>query len=129
MEERTYTVAEANALLPYVRSLVRQILDARTSVIQLQPELWPAVQKAALNGGSKAATQASRQIIAIQEALKALQRLNIMVRDVNTGLVDFPALRHGEVVYLCWQYDEPRVEYWHDSASGFNNRQGIDDSF
>jgi hypothetical protein len=126
MDQRTYTVAEANALLPHVRTLVRQILDARAGVIQLQPDLWPAVQKVVFNGGSKSVTEATRYIVAIQHALGVLQRFNIVVRDVNTGLIDFPALRNEQLVYLCWQYDEPSVQFWHDVDSGFTGRQRID---
>ncbi len=129
MEQRTYTVAEANALLPDVRHLVKQILEARARVIQLQPDLWPTVQKAVFNGGSKAASRAIRHIIAIQQALRMLQESNIVVKDVNTGLIDFPALRDGQLVYLCWQYDEPAIEFWHDIDSGYAGRQPIDELF
>jgi hypothetical protein len=102
------------------------MLDARAGVMQLQPELWPAVQRAAFNGGSKTVTEATRYIVRIQQALGVLQQLNIVVRDVNTGLLDFPALRDGQLVYLCWQYDEPSVQFWHDTDSGFADRQRID---
>ena len=129
MDQHVYTVAEANALLPQVRTLVRQILDARAHVMQIQPELWPAVQKAVFNGGGKQVTEATRAIISIQQALRVLHQLSIVVRDINTGLIDFPALRHGQPVYLCWQYDEPSVQFWHDLDTGYGGRQPIDDTF
>ena len=129
MQDHLYTVAEANALLPQVRGLVQKMLTARANVIHLQPELWPAVEAAVFNGGSKTVSEASRQIIAIQEAIYALQRLNILVKDINTGLVDFPAERDGQLVLLCWQYDEPSVQFWHDVDSGFGGRQRIDETF
>jgi hypothetical protein len=129
MNERTYSVAEANALLPQVRSLVRQILAARARLLALQPELWPAVERAVFNGGSKAVSDATRHILLIQQALSALQQSNVLVKDINTGLVDFPALRNGQLVYLCWQYDEPSVQFWHDVDSGFAGRQRIDETF
>jgi hypothetical protein len=129
MDERTYSVAEANALLPQVRKLVEQMLAARAKVLELQPELWPAVEQAVFNGGGKAISQATRQILVIQHALGVLHRLNIYVKDINTGLVDFPARRNDQLVYLCWQYDEPSVQFWHDVDSGFAGRQRIDDAF
>lgn len=129
MEDRLYTVAEANAILPQVRRLVQRMLTARTNVLHLQPELWPAVEAAVFNGGSKTVSEASRQIIAIQESIAALQRMNILVKDINTGLIDFPAQREGQVVLLCWQYDEPSVQFWHDVDTGFAGRQRIDESF
>lgn len=129
MQDHMYTVAEANALLPQVRSLVQKMLTARANVVHLQPELWPAVEAAVFNGGSKTVSEASVQIIMIQESIAALQRLNILVKDINTGLIDFPAERDGQLVLLCWQYDEPSVQFWHDVDSGFSGRQRIDETF
>ncbi len=129
MNERTYSLAEANALLPQVRSLVRQILVARARVLELQPELWPAIERAVFNGGGKAVSEATHHILLIQQVLSVLQQLNVLVKDINTGLVDFPALRDGQLVYLCWQYDEPSVQFWHDVDSGFAGRQRIDETF
>lgn len=129
MNERTYSVAEANALLPQVRSLVRQMLAARARVLELQPELWPAIERVASNGGGKAVSEATQHILLIQQLLGALQHLNVLVKDINTGLVDFPALRDDQLVYLCWQYDEPSVQFWHDVDSGFAGRQRIDETF
>ena len=129
MNDRLYTVAEANALLPQVRTMVQKMLTARTQILHLQPELWPAVEAAAFNGGSKTVSEASRFIVEIQNAIYALQSLNILVKDLNTGLVDFPAERDGRLVFLCWQYDEPSVQFWHDIDSGFGGRQRIDDRF
>lgn len=129
MQDRVYTVAEANSMLPQVRALVQRMLTARANVVHMQPELWPAVQAAVFNGGSKTVSEASRQIIAIQESIAALQALNIFVKDINTGLIDFPAQRNGQLVFLCWQYDEPSVQFWHDIDSGFSGRQRIDETF
>ena len=129
MRDRIYTVAQANALLPQVRRLVQQMLAARKQVVELQPELWPAVEAAVFDGGSKSLSEASLQIIAIQEVIATLQGMNILVKDINTGLIDFPAERDGQLVLLCWQYDEPSVQFWHDVDSGFSGRQRIDESF
>ncbi len=129
MRERIYSVAEANALLPQVRSLVRQILAARARVLELQPELWPAVERAVFNGGGKAVSDATHYILTIQQVLSALHQFNVLVKDINTGLIDFPALRDGQLVYLCWQYNEPSVQFWHDVDSGFAGRRRIDETF
>jgi hypothetical protein len=129
MRDQPYTVAEANAILPQVRRLVQSILTARTQVIHLQPDIWPAIQVAVFNGGSKTVSEASRYIIVIQDAIRVLQSLNILVKDINTGLLDFPAERDGQLVFLCWQYDEPSVQFWHDPDSGFGGRKRIDEHF
>ena len=127
MPPRFFTVAEANALLPRVRQLVVKMLAARQQVLDLQPELWPAVENAASNGGSKAATEATRQIMLIQDMLQTLTDMGVQVKDIDKGLIDFPARRHGRTVLLCWQYDEPAVQFWHDVDAGFAGRQPITD--
>jgi hypothetical protein len=127
MSPRYYTVAEANAVLPEVRRVVGQMLKARQEVLDMQPELWPAVAKAVNNGGGKALTAAARQIVLIQDILKVLDDMGIQVKDVNTGLLDFPARYHGRTVLLCWLYDEPSVQFWHEIDGGFAARQRITD--
>lgn len=129
MDEHLYSVSEANALLPYIRTLVASMLEAREAILSLQPDLWSVIQSAVFNGGSKSASQVTRYILTIQDAIRKLQSLNIVVKDVNTGLLDFPAERDGQPVYLCWLYDEPSVQFWHDVDSGFAGRQRIDETF
>ena len=127
MPPRFFTVAEANAVLPVVRQLISKMLVARQEVLDLQPQMWPAVEQAVSNGGSKTVTEATRQIMIIQDVLQTLYGMGIQVKDMNTGLVDFPAQRHGRTVLLCWQYDEPAVQFWHDIDTGFAGRQRITD--
>lgn len=129
MDEHLYSVSEANALLPYVRTLVALMLEAREAILSLQPELWSVIQAAVFNGGSKSASNVTRYILTIQDAIRKLQSLNIIVKDVNTGLLDFPAERDGQLIYLCWLYDEPSVQFWHHVDSGFAGRQRIDETF
>lgn len=129
MDEHLYSVSEANALLPYIRTLVASMLGAREAILSLQPELWSVVQAAVFNGGSKSASEVTRYILTIQDAIRKLQSLNIIVKDVNTGLIDFPAERDGQLIYLCWLYDEPSVQFWHDVDTGFAGRQRIDETF
>ncbi|MBV9787028.1 MAG: DUF2203 domain-containing protein [Chloroflexi bacterium] len=129
MDEHLYSVSEANALLPYIRTLVASMLEAREAILSLQPELWSVIQAAVFNGGSKSASDVTQYILTIQDAIRKLQSLNIIVKDVNTGLIDFPAERDGQLIYLCWLYDEPSVQFWHDVDSGFAGRQRIDETF
>ena len=129
MDEHLYSVSEANALLPYIRTLVASMLEAREAILSLQPELWSVIQAAVFNGGSKSASDVTHYILTIQDAIRKLQSLNIVVKDVNTGLIDFPAERDGQLIYLCWLYDEPSVQFWHDIDSGFAGRQRIDETF
>ncbi len=125
MPPRFFTVAEANALLPEVRQLVKDMLSARQEVLNLQPQLWPEAEKAATNGGGKTMSAATRQIIIIQNILHTLDAWGIQVKDLNIGLIDFPARYEDRTVLLCWQYDEPSVQFWHEIDAGFAGRKRI----
>ncbi len=129
MPPRLWTLAEANAVLPEVRQLVARMLQARQKVLSLQPQLWPAIEKTVTNGGSKSLSAATCQIMTIQDVLQTLDNLGIQVKDINTGLIDFPARYQGRTVLLCWQYDEPSVQFWHDVDTGFAGRQRITENW
>ena len=122
---RHFSVDEANALLPRVRSLVESVLAARQRILDAQPEVWPVLQKAIGNGGSQKAGELVEEIKRIERGIKAIQDLGAVVKDINTGLIDFPAVRGGREVFLCWRYDEPRVGFWHELHTGFDGRQPL----
>ncbi|MEK7276536.1 MAG: DUF2203 domain-containing protein [Chloroflexota bacterium] len=122
---RLFTVDEADALLPTLRPLLIDILQARQNIVAAQPELWPVLEKAVNNGGSKKAGAVLADFEVIQRNVKAIQELGIEIKDINIGLVDFPAERDGREVYICWRVDEPRVTHWHDLDSGFSGRQPL----
>lgn len=123
---RHFSVDEANAILPRVRAIVASVLAARQRMIDAQPEVWPTLEKAVGNGGSKKAGALVEEFKKVEDGVKALQNLGILVKDVNTGLLDFPSLRGDREVFLCWRYDEPEVAFWHDLQAGFAGRQAID---
>ena len=125
MPSRYFTVAEANALLATVRPLMAAVLAARQEIVDAQPEVWPVLEKAVGNGGSKKAGALLAQFEVIQRGVRTLQNLGIEVKDINQGLVDFPAQRDGRDVWLCWRYDEPSITYWHELDSGFAGRQPL----
>lgn len=123
---RHFSVAEANALLPRVRSIIETVLAARQRIVDAQAEVWPVLEKAIGNGGSKKAGELVEDFKKLEIGVHAIQELGIVVKDVNSGLIDFPALREDREVFLCWQYDEPSVAFWHDLDTGFAGRQPID---
>ena len=128
--ETYFTVEEARALVPQLRELLetmraeKEELDEKSEALQ---ELAPA-----MNGNGHAVMSASleqemkRLIDAIQEKIERITRLGVEVKDIDRGLVDFPSLRDGRVVYLCWLVSEPTVSYWHDIETGFIGRQPLD---
>jgi hypothetical protein len=125
MRHRYFTAEEANALLPTLRPLVAEMVAARDRIAAAEPDLWPVLEKAAGNGGSKKAGAMLADFEKVQKKAKAIQAMGIQVKDINTGLVDFLARRDGRDVLLCWKYDEPSVAHWHDLDSGFAGRRPL----
>ena len=122
---RHFSVEEANALLPRIRSIVESVLAARQRILDAQPEVWPALEKAIGNGGSRRAGALIEDFKKVENGVKAIQKLGAVVKDVNAGLIDFPSLRGEREVFLCWRYDEPAVAYWHELHTGFAGRQPL----
>jgi hypothetical protein len=120
-EERLYTVEEANALLPDLRERLVRIRDARQVLLQ-SAEL--VKERVATDGGG---AHGGRDYWQAQSTLRAeIERLaeeNIVLRDPESGLVDFPGEREGRRVWLCWRAGEERVEHWHELDTGFIGRQ------
>ncbi len=123
---RHFTPDTANQLLPQVRALVVQIMRARQAIIDARPELWPMLERGLGNGGSKKAGEMILEFRRVEDGLHALNDLGVVVKDISIGLVDFPALRAGREILLCWKFDEPQVAYWHELQSGYAGRQKIE---
>ncbi|MBX3051495.1 MAG: DUF2203 domain-containing protein [Caldilineaceae bacterium] len=130
MATRVYTLNEARKTLPRVRRLMGEVQSARAEILRLRPEAWPALRKAAGNGGNVAAGQLIAQFTRLEAGVKGIGQLGVLVKDTDSGLVDFVARRQGREVYLCWRYGEDELLYWHDIQAGFAGRQMIrDDEF
>lgn len=125
---RYFTVEQANAALLLIRPLMNEIQDIRDEVLRTQPEVWPVIQKAAGNGGSRAASLLAHNFERLDKLVHQILDMGAIVKDINTGLLDFPSLRDDREVYLCWQHGEERIAYWHEIDSGFAGREPLDPS-
>jgi hypothetical protein len=123
---RYFSPLEANETMLVIRPLVDEILRIRADIQSHQPELWPAIQRSVGNGGSAALSKLYVDFERLDALVHRIQDLGVHIKDLNTGLMDFPALRAGREIYLCWRLGEERVEFWHDMESGFSGRQWID---
>jgi hypothetical protein len=121
---RHYTLEEARAMRPWVAARVE---SARASLELLaSPEGRRALAELdAKTGGAWPGRPVARATLELQRAVAELQAADIVVRDVMRGLVDFPALRDGEEIYLCWLVDEPEIEFWHELDAGFAGRRRL----
>jgi len=123
--ERHFTRAEANAALPSLRPLLQRLRDAKD--LLTDEEAHEALSDAASgNGGGEAGVQVGESFLEVQRLLAALQEAGIVLRDIDRGLVDFPAIMDGREVYLCWELGEDAVDHWHDRESGFGGREPLD---
>lgn len=126
MPPRFFTLDEANAALPRLNELLEQLMAARRAIIDAQPELWPVLKKSIGNGGSKKAGEVLAEFERVQSAFQAIQALGVLLKDADTGLVDFPHRRFdGSQVLLCWRYGEPEVAFWHELDAGFAGRKRV----
>jgi hypothetical protein len=126
VEMRLFTLEEANALLPEVRRIFQRIDEATVVLQKLEPEVKRASERAAEGGGGtihgvQYADALTRFLMGIQEILGH----GIEIKDFERGLCDFPHERDGQIVYLCWQRGEERIEWWHDVDAGFAGRQPL----
>src|SRR3990170_170979 len=97
---RHFTVEQANALLPRLRAILESVLAARQRIIDAQPQVWPVLEKAVGNGGSQKAGQLVEEFKKVERGIQAIKSLGIVVKDINTGLIDFPALHGDREVFL-----------------------------
>jgi hypothetical protein len=123
---RYFTLAEANTTLETIRPLMDEIQSIRNNIIAHQPEAWPAIEKSAGNGGNPTLSKLVEDFDRLDKVLHQILETGAQVKDINTGLLDFPALREGQEVYLCWKHGEGQIAFWHEIDAGFAGRQPID---
>jgi len=125
IHDRHFTLAEANALLPRLDPALRELREARDRLTD--EDAHAALAGAAPgNGGGEQGRDVGEAFLDVRRLLSGIQELGIVVRDVDRGLIDFPAIREGHEVYLCWQLDEQAVGFWHDLDSGYGGRRPIE---
>jgi hypothetical protein len=121
---RHYSVAEANAALGWVKERIDRLRAAREGLTD--EDAREALSNAAPgNGGGEPGKVVSAAFIELRDALRELQAVEVVLRDLERGLVDFPALREGQEIYLCWEEGEDEIGWWHDPGSGYAGRQPL----
>jgi hypothetical protein len=134
---RTFSLDEAQSLLPVLEALLARAMEAKEEAEQLDGEVQLLRQRIFLSGGilvDVAAVQRNRKSLeaAVQRAKDSIEEIDaigVQVKDLDTGLLDFPTEIDGEIVLLCWQKGEEKIEYWHTIDAGFKGRQPLDARF
>ncbi len=122
MSTKLYTVEEANGLLPYLAPTLVELREKSEEAVRIRERVEQAAQT---NGGSPHRERWSRTLARVTELIERLQEWEVELRDVATGLVDFPARVDGQDAWLCWRLGEPAVAYWHPRDAGFSDRRPL----
>jgi hypothetical protein len=129
---RTFTLEEARELLPRVRSVAEQIVEHKRRLDEAESSRDALRARIAANGGditpsesAEAEQGVTREAETIAALVDELQDLGVLVKDLDLGLVDFPTLRDGEIVLLCWHAGEEEIGYWHGIEEGYAGRKPI----
>lgn len=122
MEERLFTIDEANATLDELRSRLPRLREARQRLIDTSEQITSAVE---VDGGGVEGSDWFRAQESLKTELLWLAGRGILIRDPETGLIDFPAERDGRRVFLCWRLGEEQVAWYHDEQTGFSGRRPL----
>lgn len=122
---RLFTVEEANALLPKLEELLSDIAVHREAMRERAPHLEPILQAAASNGGGRIGSEYGVEAYNLYLAIERTRELGVLLKDLDTGLLDFPHERDGRVVFLCWHPPEERIGFWHEIQTGYQGRQPL----
>jgi hypothetical protein len=123
---RNFTLQQANDALNTIRPMIDEMQAIRKKVLESHPESWPDVVRTAGNGGNLALSKLLYDFERFDQLVHQILNMGIEIKDINTGLIDFPALRNDRTVYLCWRYGEEDIQFWHEIDDGFAGRQPIE---
>jgi hypothetical protein len=134
---KTFTLDEAQSLLPVVESLLKRALEDKQSAEEVESEMAGLAQRIYLSGGMRVdATAVAKQraemeasMKRVRESIAEIDSIGVQVKDLDGGLLDFPCRVDDQVVLLCWRMGEPSIEHWHTLEAGFQGRQPLDDRF
>ena len=134
---KTFTLDEAQSLLPVLESLLKRAMEGRRAAQSVESELNELPQRIYLSGGMRVnSANVARQRAEVEEHLKRVEEsiaeidaIGVQVKDLDSGLLDFPCRIDGEVVLLCWRMGERAIEHWHTVEAGFQGRKPVDERF
>lgn len=120
-----YTREEARALLPRIRTWLQQLAQGRQQLAQQEQQMTGLLAKGCDLGGT-VVNRWVNTLADIKDVLEEFQSRQIEIKDLDRGLIDFPAFIGGKEVFLCWEKDEEDIEFWHDLSSGYAGRERIE---
>jgi len=134
---KTFTLDEAQALLPVLESLLKRALESKAAAEKVEAGISALAQRIYVSGGmrldvgviSKQRAEIENYTQRMRETVAEIDAIGVQVKDLETGLLDFPCRLDEEIVLLCWRMGESAIEHWHTVDAGFQGRQPVDERF
>ncbi len=134
---KTFTLDEAQSLLPVLESLLKRAIEGKQSAEVVESALSEISRRIYLTGGmrvdvgqvAKQRAEMEAHLLRVRESVAEIDAIGVQVKDIETGLLDFPCRLDDKVVLLCWRMGEPSIEHWHTTETGFKDRQPVDERF
>ena len=135
MAKRTFTLNEAQDLLPILESLLRKILECKRKKEAIDARFQEVNHKILLRGGmlldivplARLRAEHDKLIQSMNDAEGEIEAMGVQVKDRDIGLLDFPCVVDGQIILLCWKMGEARIGHWHGTEEGFAGRKMIDE--
>lgn len=134
---KTFTLEEAQSLLPLLESLLKRALDGKSAAQEVEKQLAELGRRIYLSGGMRVnvaeagrlRTEMEGHLQRVRESVAEIDAIGVQVKDVDSGLLDFPCKVDDQVVLLCWRMGETAIEHWHTMEDGFKGRRPVDERF
>ena len=134
MPDRTFTLDEAQSLLPVLESLLRTAINAKNLIEKADAEQQALQHRIFLNGGmfldivplARRKAERAKAEQRAKDAVAEIDSIGVQVKDLDIGLLDFPCVVEGQIILLCWKLGEKSITHWHGTQEGFAGRKPID---
>jgi hypothetical protein len=134
---KTFTLDEAQSLLPVLEALLKRAIESKQATEKVEGDLSALAHRIYISGGmridvgkvAKLRAEAESHTQRTRETVAEIDSIGVQVKDLDTGLLDFPFRLDDEIVLLCWRLGETAIEHWHTVDSGFQGRQPVDERF
>jgi hypothetical protein len=134
---KTFSLDEAQTLVPVLESLMKNAMESKATAEAIALEMQALSQRIFMNGGTlvriaevaKRRAQQDKAVQQVKDTLAEIDSIGVQVKDLDSGLLDFPCRLGEEIVLLCWKMGETEIRHWHTMESGFSGRQAVDDRF
>jgi|SRR5215467_11227646 hypothetical protein len=135
MSDRTFTLQEAQELLPVLESLLRTSIDGKKLIEEVDAEMQAVAHRVFLAGGlllnvvqlAQRKAEREKTLQRVRDALAEIDATGVLVKDLDIGLLDFPCVVEGQTILLCWKLGETGITHWHGVEEGFAGRKPIDE--